>query len=189
MNYTLSYLSTLPDSVLLEEIFPQLSLEYLSKLCIVNSRFNNICVNDRLWQLKTQYEYPNKITSKPKNISWKSYYQHLVNFIRKIDILITNKLNYKYEIDLYHKSTISSLQNQILDLARRKGFDVDHGYILQFYKILPRMINISPRVSTDRFNISIVTPNSADTVGSVKDINYAELFIDLDDMPDYAIPK
>ncbi len=69
MNYSVPELLTLPDNFLLEEIFADLSLQQLSQLCATYNRFNKICSNDRLWQIKTFEEYPTKANQRPINIS------------------------------------------------------------------------------------------------------------------------
>jgi len=42
-----SFLS-LPDEVLLTEIFPRFPVDIINKLCSANVKFNNICQNDTL---------------------------------------------------------------------------------------------------------------------------------------------
>jgi hypothetical protein len=72
----ISYFLSLPDEVLITEIFPRFGIDVLNRLCQVNVRFNLICQDETLWQIKTINEFPS--LSKPSNISWKDYYRLLV---------------------------------------------------------------------------------------------------------------
>lgn len=67
-------LLSLPDNILINIIFPDLPVETLNKLCMLNVRFNNICNNDILWEIKTIKEYPFIVNNKSFNTSWKDFY-------------------------------------------------------------------------------------------------------------------
>jgi len=73
----ISYFLTLPDEVLLTEIFPRFPIVVISRLCLVNYRFNQICNNDILWQIKTLNKYYMYKSLKPLTVSWKNYYLFL----------------------------------------------------------------------------------------------------------------
>ena len=133
-------LQTLPDPILIEEILPQLPIEHLDKLYAINTRFNNICLNERLWQIKINNEYPIHITKKPCNLSWRQYYKYLLIFIRQIPITyMDNASNTTVieNIDLTRKSTIESLSAKIIDLSRQKGYNINK-YIIRYSEITPR---------------------------------------------------
>ena len=51
MDPQVDYLLSLPDEVLMNNVFPRLNLPYLLYLCQLNVRFSNICQNDYLWQI------------------------------------------------------------------------------------------------------------------------------------------
>lgn len=180
MDYSIPYLLTLPDSLLLEEIFPQLPLRYLSRLCSVNKRFYNICLNDRLWKLRTYYQYPDVFDQKPINISWRQYYTYLINYIGEIDVIHFGHDNLG-KIELSRKSTIESLTDQILNLAQQKGYSTD-DYIIEFYQQLPNFIYIAPLVRTQFINIGRSTPNNIEISGLIEDINTAQLITDANEI-------
>jgi len=73
-----SFLS-LPDEVLLTEVFPRLPIDNINELCSTNIRFYNICQNDILWQIKTFNEFPTWISQKLPDILWRDYYRLLIS--------------------------------------------------------------------------------------------------------------
>ena len=167
MNDTVPHLLTIPDSLLLEEIFPQLPLSYLSQLCSINTRFRNICLNDRLWELRTYYYYPNKINQKPTEISWRQYYMDLTSVIRQVKVRVNpsrNNFVYLGEIDLTHNSTIPSLTNEIVNLAQQKGYIVN-DFIIDFNQSVPYDY------------IAYSRPNNFKTFGPIKNINLSMLIL------------
>ena len=72
------YFLSLPDQVLLDEVFPRLSYREISRLCRVHSRFNAICEIDQLWRGKVQLDYPENYRYKPKRLTWREFYRLLV---------------------------------------------------------------------------------------------------------------
>lgn len=56
----------------------------LLTICSVNKyAFNDVC-NDKFFQNRTIKKYPNTVNLKPKEMSWKNYYLHLIYYIDKI---------------------------------------------------------------------------------------------------------
>ncbi len=130
MNYTIPQLLTLPDNFLLEEVFPQFSPFQLSKLCSTHTRFNKICSNDRLWQIKTFDEYPAKVDQKPSSMSWKQYYRELYNIIRELPVYVASAPNLG-KINLDRNSTIQSLIDNVLKLVKQRyGYDINDLQII-----------------------------------------------------------
>ena len=73
MDPQVNYLLSLPDEVLMNDVFPQLNVPYLLYLCQINVRFSNICQNDYLWQILTERDFG--ITSIPPGLnSWRETY-------------------------------------------------------------------------------------------------------------------
>lgn len=159
MNYL-----ALPDVILLEEILPKLSLEHLNKLCSTNVRLRNICLNDRLWQIKTQKEYPSPVIKKLPNGTWKEYYTYLSTLIRKISVTYYIKSNSwkegKFpvigEVNLTEGSTIESLTDEIINLAREK----DHKIYFRNSQYGLIAISNQPldQISTIRITDATITP-------------------------------
>ena len=144
-------LQALPDPILIEEILPQLPIEHLDKLYAINSRFNKICLNERLWQIKTNNEYPVYITKKPGNLSWRQYYKYLQIVIRQVPIEYrdnTSNITIIDNIDLTYKSTMESLSPKIIDIIRQKGYKANN-YIIKYIEVTPSGENI---ISYSRHN-------------------------------------
>lgn len=121
MNYSIPHLLTLPDAILLEEIFPQLSLEHLSQLCASNSRFKQICANERLWELRTDREFPMRFDDKPMNMSWRDYYKYWHKNQTKHRIYfgdVTHEKNPEWEVfeaDFDLDDIVETLQRDYID--------------------------------------------------------------------------
>lgn len=77
-NIKQCYLLSIPDEVLLYEIFPRLPRYIMFKLSHLHSRFNNICNNDIVWQMKVTHEYHDISRFKHTDITWKDYYKSLL---------------------------------------------------------------------------------------------------------------
>lgn len=163
MDYT-----ALPDSLLLEEVFPYLSLTHLSQLCSINRRFNQICLNDRLWQLRTYHEYPERVSRKPLNMDWRNYYKYLTSVIRQLNVYFNkNKINEK--IDLTSGSTIQSLTAEIRNLAQEKGYNIDNHEIKFWHRTIHRNPDTN-FITTKSFIIGYSKPNDTKLVKNIRDI-------------------
>lgn len=72
MNPQTTYLF-LPDEVLINNVFSQLSVPCLSHLCQTNVHLNNICQNDHLWHVLIERDFGINII--PSNINnWQKAY-------------------------------------------------------------------------------------------------------------------
>jgi hypothetical protein len=72
-----SYLLSLPDEILINEIFPKLPNRYLNSICQANIRFRRICNSDLLYKRKLELEYPNLLGFKSEDIRNCNFYQFL----------------------------------------------------------------------------------------------------------------
>lgn len=95
INFDLiSYLLSFSDEVLLNTVFPTLSLDILENLCSSNIRFNNICQNERLWIHKVTNDYPDFINQKPNTFTWKDFYIYLYHNVKRVPIIYNNSIAY-----------------------------------------------------------------------------------------------
>lgn len=65
---------SLPNDILITQLFPKLSLDQIMMLYVSNPSFKGVCLNDELWKIKLFDEDPEYALSKPYDISWKQYY-------------------------------------------------------------------------------------------------------------------
>ncbi len=77
----IAYFLTLPDQVLINVVLPKFSANVLENLCYSNVKFNTICHNDQLWQIKSMNELPSFVNLKPIDMTWKDYY---LSFLRPV---------------------------------------------------------------------------------------------------------
>jgi len=110
-----SYFLSLPDEVLANEVFPRLPIDLLNKLCLIHSKFNNICNDDGMWKLKTFNDYPDYYGSKPETLTWRNYYraltgEYLLPIYYNGDIISYVKFNSNY-MNLLLERLISYLNN------------------------------------------------------------------------------
>ena len=61
----------LSDEVIVTNILPQLSIEDLIRLCQVDTRFNQICQDERVWQMLSKQKFN---IDDPGHLSWKDVY-------------------------------------------------------------------------------------------------------------------
>lgn len=143
MNNAKSNLLTLPESILIEEILPKLPIDYLNRLCSTNNRLRNICLNERIWQIKTQNDFPDQVIIKPDTKTWRQYYEYLRNFIRKISVEYYDGHVKEIigDIDLMRNSTSKSLTDEIIKLVEQHGYK-SNDYTIQFLEYKPTYVNI-----------------------------------------------
>lgn len=65
-------MNLLSDEILITELLPQFSITGLKNLAVVSKRMNEVCLDETLWQFKTQREYPQLV--KGDEISWREFY-------------------------------------------------------------------------------------------------------------------
>lgn len=87
----MEYIKTLPDEVIINEIFPSLDLKDLSSICKTDSHLRNLCSLPIVWQRRLQAEFPLMYDKKPPNVEWKEYYMYL---------------HTHYNLDAYYKGEI-----------------------------------------------------------------------------------
>ena len=75
----IAYFLSLPDEILLEEVFPRFSADVILSLCPLHWRFSNICQDEYLWKRKVGEEFPEFAKQKPDTIAWVDYYLLLEN--------------------------------------------------------------------------------------------------------------
>lgn len=66
----------IPTDVLLYDILPSLSYSDLISLCQSNRDINQLCQNEKLWEMKLRQDFPDA-PMKPNNVTVKKYYQLL----------------------------------------------------------------------------------------------------------------
>ena len=81
MDELISYFLSLPDQVLTYIVFPKLPLDIIGKLCPVHTKFNNICQNDILWQIKSFNDFPNLINHKSSTSTWRNFYFSNIKYV------------------------------------------------------------------------------------------------------------
>lgn len=72
---------TLPDQVLINVVLPRFSYNVLEGLCSSNVRFNDVCQNDQLWNIKVTNELTSFISRKSIDVKWRDYY---FSFLRPV---------------------------------------------------------------------------------------------------------
>lgn len=94
-------LDTLKDQLLINVILPQIPYDDLIILCSYDKKLSSLYVNDQIWKLKTQRDFPSYYDIKQLgNITWFSFYQELIDGFKWIVIYP----EYKFTRDsLYHK--------------------------------------------------------------------------------------
>lgn len=60
-------------------LFPFLTGKDLLRLCQINKGFAIICGNDEVWQRQVIKEYPQAVSDKSDEVSWRNYYLSLIN--------------------------------------------------------------------------------------------------------------
>lgn len=71
------YFFSLPDDVLVNQIFPSLPLTEVARLCSTHTRFARLCAGEELWRIRAFYEFPSEARLKPVDLSWRNYYRFL----------------------------------------------------------------------------------------------------------------
>jgi hypothetical protein len=114
MDAQVSYWLSLPDDVLMNNVFTQLSFPYLTYLCQVNERFAKICRNDYLWHKLTERDFG--ITSMPQGInSWRETY------------LLYKVLNEP-------KFAVPYVENAIVELGTKRSNSPFNQYVFNKYR-------------------------------------------------------
>lgn len=174
----ISYFLSLPDEVISYEIFPRLPLGTLNNLCRAHLKFNNICLNDTLWQIKTFNDLPTMANRKPANMAWRSFYMQL--FIRRVPVEIEiPRCGISGHINLYSTSTIESLRDEVLNLLRQI-------YTFSFYRILfAQRFDPATWITSTEHTIAAVTATATDIKypsgpfisHDITDINYISVIV------------
>jgi hypothetical protein len=73
----ISYLLSLPDQVLLEEVLPRLPTETINNLCRLQTRFSYICIDDNFWHSKVNIDFPGRNYLKSPLMTWREFYMSL----------------------------------------------------------------------------------------------------------------
>lgn len=71
-------METLPIDILWNVIFNFLSWEEIMNVCQTNSRFTTLWQNESLWQFKFAVNFPQFLSKKSPEISWKQYYRLII---------------------------------------------------------------------------------------------------------------
>ena len=72
MYHTEKQFEQLPTDLLIYDILPKTPLPALLRLCQTDKNINQLCRNEKMWQLKLQYDFPNIIPTNVNN--WRDFY-------------------------------------------------------------------------------------------------------------------
>lgn len=100
-------LINLPKDILYQLLFP-LDLSTLSKLCLTNKQFQNICEDPRIWKIKSEIEFGIKFPTN-KDLNYKQI------FIQKTTQYLLKQLY--TDINNYLLSTVDYFSKDKMDIA------------------------------------------------------------------------
>lgn len=166
--------NSLDDNTLLFNILPQLDNNDLTSLCNTDKRIANLCLNDNLWQIKMQRDFPTIIPLKSSTITWRDLY-----------ILSTKEIPIYYS----HNDEIHDDENDgIINL----GFSLDisnYNYYLTESVNMHRYYDIK-LITDDLENISLFDEDikiDLDIYKNIKAVEIVLLYDSTDFDRDYAI--
>lgn len=70
------FISQLDDSQI-HNFLAQMPLDIICKFEAADQRLANFCQKEQLWQAKVRRDYPNAVSNKPAELSWREYYMQL----------------------------------------------------------------------------------------------------------------
>jgi hypothetical protein len=140
-------LLSLPDETLINVIFPRLPLDIMGKLCTINTKFNNICQDEKIWINRINNEFPGY--QKPSTSTWGDFYMSLTY---KIVPIIYNG-DYIGNIWINSSDDLDTIKNNIKPLVEGSvglSFKDVNNKILE-----PKLPEIWPKISS----VSIIDIN------------------------------
>lgn len=163
-NSQLEYFLTLPDDVLLHEIFPELSVPYFLSLCELQKQFSNICGDNDLWHYYTKRDFG--INPVPQGLNnWRDiymfYYKLLTNPIAAIpyveDILLRKRAG--GNLSIFDQTLISKYN---IAIERNSSMPIGGGPSLIGYEHKLALYNPSTNTflqQTSLDQIRVLSPN------------------------------